>query len=490
MMSRLNLPYYAGHLFLLIIVTAPTLFYVFRPDHPPHSDLYESNFTRTNQTSSNKDIPLECNSPLIPDNDTGQCRPPCAWTSQSSLTQKVYYGIVVIGLWLVVIATIITLITWASIESLRKFPHVLRFHIIICCIFLACFKMIPVRIGLEKVFCGEQAFWQAGGHPSLYAVILGAGSHYFILAHSFWAMCFIANTYAVIIHDNRAVFKHPIKIHLMQSVLSWLVPAFIVAGCLYFAPPGYTFLFMDHMSAGAQSIQMAYFTFTLPMQVTIYVSLHLLWSIVWHLRKARLDATKRVIRAREEKVSMRRIERQFLSMAVVILVVAATVTSINTMTFYRTDKFVHGAEMYFHCLQLCGEPLRKPRADTELSKDSRCSSVLTVLSPDRRGSELYGSQTLVDPKNRILPSYPLPRSVPPSPNELDPRSRSSSVPVILQQESETASTENKQGRVTSHILSTLSRDLEVSRSMNSEDSDANSETDKFIPKSEETSSPS
>lgn len=41
MMSRLNLPYYAGHLFLLIIVTVPTLFYVFRPDHPPHSDLYE-----------------------------------------------------------------------------------------------------------------------------------------------------------------------------------------------------------------------------------------------------------------------------------------------------------------------------------------------------------------------------------------------------------------------------------------------------------------
>lgn len=65
-----------------------------------------------------------------------------------------------------------------------------------------------------------------------------------------------------------------------------------------------------------------------------------------------MDATKRVIRAREEKVSMRRIERQFLSMAVVILVVAATVTSINTMTFYRTDKFVHGAEMYFHCLQV------------------------------------------------------------------------------------------------------------------------------------------
>lgn len=64
------------------------------------------------------DSPLECNSPLIPDNNTGQCRPPCAWTSQSPLTQKVYYGVVVISLWLALIATIITFITWASIKSL------------------------------------------------------------------------------------------------------------------------------------------------------------------------------------------------------------------------------------------------------------------------------------------------------------------------------------------------------------------------------------
>lgn len=181
------------------------------------------------------------------------------------------------------------------------------------------------------------------------------------------------------------------------------------------------------------------------------------------------------------------------------------------------------------CFRLCGQPLRKPRADTELSKDSRCSSVLTVLSPDPRGSELYGSQTLVDPKNRILPSFPLPRSVarlkaesvilvgikprastlslpammgpkenisnstfqiPSSPNGLDPRSRSTSVPVILQQEPGTASTDSEQGRVNSYILSALSRDLEVSRSINSEDSDANSETDKFISKSSESPSPS
>lgn len=112
-------------------------------------------------------------------------------------------------------------------------------------------------------------------------------SHYFGLAHSFWAMCFIANTYAVIVRDNRAVFKHPIKIHFIQSVFCWLVPAVIVTCCLYISPPGYKFLFIDLMAAGAASARMAYFAVTLPMQVTLGVSLCLLWSIVWHLRKVR-----------------------------------------------------------------------------------------------------------------------------------------------------------------------------------------------------------
>ena len=116
----------------------------------------------------------------------------------------------------------------------------------------------------------------------------GAMSHYFGLAHSFWAMCFIANTYAVVINDNRSIFKHPIKFHLIQSVFCWLGPAVILASCLYIAPPGYKFLFVDLMMAGVGNIQMAYFTVTLPMQVTLGVSLCLLWSIVWHLRKVQI----------------------------------------------------------------------------------------------------------------------------------------------------------------------------------------------------------
>lgn len=113
----------------------------------------------------------------------------------------------------------------------------------------------------------------------------GATSHYFSLAHSFWAMCFIVNTYAVIVHERRGVFKRPVKFHFMQSVFSWLGPAGIVLGCLFISPPGYRFVFADLLAAGTDSTQMAYFAFTLPMQVSLGVSLCLLWSIVWCLRK-------------------------------------------------------------------------------------------------------------------------------------------------------------------------------------------------------------
>ena len=122
---------------------------------------------------------------------------------------------------------------------------------------------------------------------SSFVFFLGALTHYFCLAHSFWSMCFVANTYAVVVHHNRAVFKHPIKIHLMQSVLGWLVPAVVVASCLYFCQPGYKFYFMDLMSAGPASSEMAYFAISLPLTVTLGVSLCLLWSIVWHIRKVR-----------------------------------------------------------------------------------------------------------------------------------------------------------------------------------------------------------
>ncbi|XP_044179446.1 uncharacterized protein LOC122960942 [Acropora millepora] len=349
-----NVPYYLVQVVLVAVVALPTIFYIFQPDHPSHATLNETfpiQSQENNNQTSRPEIPVRCNSPLVFDQESGQCRPLCNWTSQSALTQRLYYGIVVTGFWLILIAAVITFITWVNIKNLRKFPHVLRFHIIVCCIILACCKMIPIRIGLGKTFCREEMYWQPLGHASSAAVLLGATSHYFGLALSFWVTCFIANAYAVIVHHKRAVFKHPSRIHFIQSLLCWVGPAVIVACCLLVDPPGYTFLFVDLLAAGPTSTRRAYFSATLPRQVTLVLSLCLLWAIVWHLRKARLDKIKRVIRPKEETISMRRVERQFLSMAMVMLLLVGVVLVVNTVIIYTVNIFYHEAEVYFHCLQ-------------------------------------------------------------------------------------------------------------------------------------------
>lgn len=178
---------------------------------------------------------------------------------------------------------------------------------------------------------------------------------------------------------------------------------------------------------------------------------------------------------------MRRVERQFLSMAVVMLFVVGLVLSINTVTLYRVENFVHEAEVYFNCLQAsrdcklpcyntvlpvinivapsfaciafffllfmnkecrqiwkdcfekckkifqcCKPPPRKIRADTNRS---RCSSTLTVLS-DRRASELFTFNT-VDPILKVSHPYLFPGQV--TRTQLEkPRSSTLTLPVSNQ----------------------------------------------------------
>ena len=49
---------------------------------------------------------------------------------------------------------------------------------------------------------------------------------------------------------------------------------------------------------------------------------------------------------------MRRVERQFLSMAVVMLLLVGVVLAANTVIIYSITSFYHNVEMYFHCLQV------------------------------------------------------------------------------------------------------------------------------------------
>ena len=148
-------------------------------------------------------------------------------------------------------------------------------------------------------------------------------------------------------------------------------------------------------------------------------------------------------------------------------------------------------------------------------KDSRCSSTLTVISCDRRGSELSTVQVTGNQAAKVQPPYLMHKSVarlkgekprastlslPAVMNQrltvTNPdiqiwssaraqesalRSRCNSVPLFLQKELETQeAAEQGKASTSTSSLSPLARELRTTKSTYSEDSDANSETDNFI----------
>ncbi|XP_032239579.1 uncharacterized protein LOC116619181 [Nematostella vectensis] len=362
--------YYVVLGLLVVVASLPTGFFILHRGHAPHSQPQNGSkpsegvplvfeFLPTDSASDKTEanttqpvpIPL-CNQPLVPDR-FNICRLPCDWSSMSLLTYRMYYGLMVVGFWLAVFAAIFTIITWSKIPSLRKFPHNLRFYLIVCCIVLACCKMLPLRIGLKKIFCDKIEYWSSTGNSSPYITIQGVFCHYFSLATCMWAVCFVANTYAVVVKDNRKLFDRPTLLHFAQSLACWLVPAIIIA-CGYYSKypdPLYTIAFIDWMGAMPSGNTTAYVSLTLPMQITLGVSLCLLWNITWYIRRARLDNTRHTIRADEDTKSMLRIERQFRSMAAVLMVVLGVGLSITTFITYHMDNIMHSAEEFIYCLK-------------------------------------------------------------------------------------------------------------------------------------------
>ena len=165
-------------------------------------------------------------------------------------------------------------------------------------------------------------------------------------------------------------------------------------------------------------------------------------------------------------------------------------------------------------LRLCKPPPKKLRAETEM-RDSRYSSTLTIISCDRRGSELSAVQVMDNQATKVQPPFLMHKSVarlkeerprastlslPAVANQrlsvTNPdiqirssahaqesalRSRCNSVPLFLKKELETKeAAEQGKGSTSASFVSPLARELSATKSTNSEDSDAISETYNFI----------
>ncbi|KAK3726591.1 hypothetical protein QZH41_009767, partial [Actinostola sp. cb2023] len=202
-------------------------------------------------------------------------------------------------------------------------------------------------------FCSETEKWNPNGMSSLANTLQGASGHYLSLALSFWSTCFIANTYLVVVKGNRKIFESSVLIHIIQSLLCWVGPAIIVAICFFvkYPSPAYSIAFVDFMTAGPSGEIMNYLAVTLPMEITLGISLCLLWSTTWCIRRSRLDNTRHAIRADKETLSMLRIERQFISMTVMILLVVGVMLTVTTTKGYQLERLVNMVQFYFACLK-------------------------------------------------------------------------------------------------------------------------------------------
>lgn len=374
-----TLLYLTVQLLLIAVIFVPTVFFIIQPVHNYHAngvELYRC-LNKTGDQQNKSVAALQCKPPLIFDEKDWCCIPPCNWTNLSDTHAQVYYGVMVVSLWVTLIVAVITMVTWAATKSLHKFPHVVRFYLMLCCICLACSSMLPLRVGLSKVFCSDRNFWDLEGYSSTTIVIQGALMHYFNLAICFWSTCFVANTYSVIVLQQQFIFEHSTVFHVIQLLFCWLGPAVIVVCCVMFDSPAYKFLLVDFLTAQPSHAHMAYFAITLPMQLSLGVSLVLLCSIVRFLRKARHEAGHNVIRRESESEALMRVERQFISMTLAIVFVIGLVLSEKTLMDHRATEFIHEVDQYFICLLHSNTTCKVPNMESAV----RVLVVGTVMAP-------------------------------------------------------------------------------------------------------------
>ncbi|XP_028394257.1 uncharacterized protein LOC114518430 [Dendronephthya gigantea] len=301
-----------------------------------------------------------CLHPLVKD-ENGTCRIPCDWSLMSPRLRDIYYAVMVFNFWAALITTVITLATLASFSKMREYPHIVRFYILICSAMYATSSLLPFRIGLAKVYCGKEQFWNEDGHSTIPTVIEGFISHYFFLAFCFWSLCYVVNAYSVIIRRAHKIFDKRCKYHLIQFSICSLLPALLVALNMAIKQPGYKSLFIDRMTSVFTSPVLEYVTFTLPVQVAIGISVSLLWSIIRFVRKVRQNNTTiQAVRPDDDIKGFIHAEHQFIKLAALFIATVAVVLSSEVVLTYRNEEYIHKVHEYFECLKTYDKNCPRP----------------------------------------------------------------------------------------------------------------------------------
>lgn len=114
--------------------------------------------------------------------------------------------------------------------------------------------------------------------------IIGAVCHYLLLMLCFWLLCYVANTFLLIVLEKRHIFTNP-KLHVAQLMLCTIAPSIFVAICLLVEQPGYHMIFKDRMAILPSTYILVFGTITLPVLLITGASLTMLIAVVRRIRK-------------------------------------------------------------------------------------------------------------------------------------------------------------------------------------------------------------
>ncbi|KAI6661642.1 hypothetical protein LOD99_13515 [Oopsacas minuta] len=83
----------------------------------------------------------------------------------------------------------------------------------------------------RKFFCSNDNLLTSQDNPTIQCQIQGPIYHYFILSFLGWYMCDIFNIIFVLLYPMKSVkfFANSVKIHILQSIICWGLPALIIA---------------------------------------------------------------------------------------------------------------------------------------------------------------------------------------------------------------------------------------------------------------------
>ncbi|XP_028404494.1 uncharacterized protein LOC114527094 isoform X2 [Dendronephthya gigantea] len=300
-----------------------------------------------------------CRYPLIKVN--GFCQPPCNWSFMTSSEMEIYDKIMSNCLRIAMISAVITFLTWLACEPLRKFPHIVRFYILLSSASFTFAGIFPSKLSTIKqhMHCSKEEYWTAVGITSNMVTLQGAVCHYLLLMLCFWLFCYVANTFLLIVLEKRHIFTNP-KLHVIQLMFCTIAPSIFVAICLLVEQPGYHMIFKDRMAILPSTYILVFGTITLPILLMSGASLTMLIAVVRCIRKVSRNSTTagQVIRSDEERRSLKNIERHFIC---IICLYALAMIAIFVAEVFLQDQeidYLKNILAYFSCLRT-NEPCNK-----------------------------------------------------------------------------------------------------------------------------------